>query len=122
MITRQMKLDLLSLGYSIKDINSFTPLHAHQILLDRSQCPTTIHSPEQQTILQNTRHLKPEECNDSEVSRFDVSDQVSNEVQSSLGKVKLKIGSSISAIDLANSAIQKAINELNQGQRRETSS
>ena len=41
MITRQMKLDLLTIGYSLKDINSLTPLDAHTILQDHQSAESS---------------------------------------------------------------------------------
>ena len=139
MITRQMKLDLLEMGYSLKDINSLTPSEAHQILsksIDISVAAQNISTGQDNHDVQdisdvqdiNTvqdigtdldiNSIKDTRLPNTELfSKTEDFKSAPHGVQSGLGKVKLKISSSIIAIDLANSAVEKAINELKHGQR-----
>ena len=125
MITRQMKLDLLDLGYTIRDINSLTPLQAHEIITNRTIPP--------KTPLVNTNQV----CEEEEVSSPNLTDSQTpqkfslhtkvptlsqehlkkhlanvNRIQSGLGNVKLKVNQTLVSIDTAEQAISVALKKI----------
>lgn len=125
MITRQMKLDLLDLGYTLRDINSLTPLQAHEIITKRTIPP--------KTPLVNSNQV----CEDKEVSSPNLTDpqipqkfslhtkvpELSqehlkkhlanvNRIQSGLGNVKLKVNQTLVSINTAEQAISVALKKI----------
>jgi len=134
MITKQMKLDLMDLGYTIKNINSFTPLEAHEIIskgisitgshsdleremknetesereISRSDTDTLtekIHPPIQDLLVLTKEPENPHE--NLRIHLLNV-----NRIQSGLGNVKLKVNSSLDSIDRANDAISAALDQI----------
>ena len=130
MITKQMKLNLLDLGYTIKDINSLTPLEAHQILSDGISV-TRSHS-EQEIEKENTTYpgdvlsltetdktdpLHREVSALTEVTSHSQEDRRKHllnvyRIRSGLFSVKLKVNSTLVSIDRANSAISAALEAI----------
>ena len=94
MITKYMKLELIDLGYTLKDINSFTPLEAHVIIADG---------------VANSNIVEDEACDLSEEVVVKQTFSKTVEERSGLGNVRLKVTSAIFAIDKANLAIEKAM-------------
>lgn len=124
MITKQMKLNLLDLGYTIKDINGLTPLEAHQILSDgvsvtRSLSEEEIEkestsNPGDVISLTETLSDNPRDQELPPHSQEDLRKHLLNvyRIQSGLGSVRLKVNSTLVSIDRANSAISAALEAI----------
>ena len=125
MITRQMKLDLLDLGYTIRDINSLTPLKAHEIITNRIIPPKT------PAVDKNQVSGEEEDCSpnlsDPQIpQKFSLHTKVPehsqehlkkhlanvNRIQSGLGNVKLKVNQTLVSIDIAEQAISVALKKI----------
>ena len=125
MITRQMKLDLLDLGYSIRDINSLTPLQAHEIITNRTILPKTpavdknqvsgeeeVSSPNltgPQIPQKFSLHTKVPELSQEHLKKHLAN---VNRIQSGLGNVKLKVNQTLVSIDIAEQAISVALKKI----------
>lgn len=123
MITRQMKLELIELGYSIRDINSLTPLQAHEIITKKTiptktppenksqSCMENVSSVNQTNLLPQTFlvHTKAPVLSHEHLRKHLAS---VNRIQSGLGNVKLKVNQTLASIESAEEAISVALREI----------
>jgi hypothetical protein len=134
MITKQMKLDLLALDYTMKEINGLTPLQAHEILSKKIR--PSISEPEVNSESEiDSESISHRDVIESSADKAHLPShdsflltkaphipreagyirlQLSNitRIQSGLGNVKLKVNSSLASIETANEAVSAALDQI----------